>query len=298
MNAITSRGIALPAHFEPVVLISRNSSWHKKSSDRPHGPSPANNCSACAKCAPIRVSSSEMSHRSAKSATSRSSAPCSNAIPAGNNSASRRRSASPHSAGSPGANAAISPCNARSRPSRSRKSAAIRSPSRSRIPTSRASASRAAAATTPHNASVGSGAASSGTATHNVSQSETVGSPRSPKRFAAAHSSRNRASAPNAPDGRAVCYDLVGGSYIENGMTVADGTPVEVIGDYTKSEEYTRVRYTDEEGTVRECWLLTSQVRMTEAGWYQVVMFIVAAVVVLFLAVLVIVFVRRRKKID
>lgn len=102
----------------------------------------------------------------------------------------------------------------------------------------------------------------------------------------------------HAPDGRAVCYDLVGGSYVENGMTVADGTPVEVIGDYTKSEEYTRVRYTDEEGTVRECWLLTSQVRMTEAGWYQVVMFIVAAVVVLFLAVLVIVFVRRRKKID
>ena len=102
----------------------------------------------------------------------------------------------------------------------------------------------------------------------------------------------------HAPDGRAVCYDLVEGSYVENGMTVADGTPVEVIGDYTKSEEYTRVRYTDEEGTVRECWLLTSQVRMTEAGWYQVVMFIVAAVVVLFLAVLVIVFVRRRKKID
>ena len=102
----------------------------------------------------------------------------------------------------------------------------------------------------------------------------------------------------HAPDGRAVCYDLVGGNYVENGMTVADGTPVEVIGDYTKSEEYTRVRYTDEEGTVRECWLLTSQVRMTEAGWYQVVMFIVAAVVVLFLAVLVIVFVKRRKKID
>ena len=96
----------------------------------------------------------------------------------------------------------------------------------------------------------------------------------------------------------AECYVLNGNKYEKSGKSVADGTRVEIIGNYTKANEYTQVKYIDENGEVCECYVLTSDVIQTEAGWYQVIMFIVAAVVVVFLIVLAIVFIRRNMKID
>ena len=102
-----------------------------------------------------------------------------------------------------------------------------------------------------------------------------------------------------ADDGvSAKCYAIVSGEYVENGDFVADRTKVEIVGDYTKSEEYTHIRYKDENGTVRDCYVLTGEVILTEAGRYQIVMFVVAGVVAVFLIVLVTVYLRRRKKID
>lgn len=96
----------------------------------------------------------------------------------------------------------------------------------------------------------------------------------------------------------AECYALNGGKYEKSGKSVADGTRVEIIGNYTKANEYTHIKYIDENGEVCECYVLTSDVIQTEAGWYQVIMFIVAAVVVVFLIVLAVVFIKRKKKID
>ena len=98
-----------------------------------------------------------------------------------------------------------------------------------------------------------------------------------------------------ADDGvSAKCYAIVSGEYVENGDLVADRTKVEIVGDYTKSEEYTHIRYKDEHGTVRDCYVLTGEVILTEAGRYQIVMFVVAGVVAVFLIVLVTVYLRRR----
>ena len=102
----------------------------------------------------------------------------------------------------------------------------------------------------------------------------------------------------HAPEGNAECYVLQNGSYVANGRTIADDTEVEIIGTYTKSEPYTHIKYIDEDGAVRECYVLTSQVRQTEAGWYQVIMFIVAAAVVVFLVILIIFLAKRRNKIQ
>ena len=96
----------------------------------------------------------------------------------------------------------------------------------------------------------------------------------------------------------AECYALNGDKYEKSGKSVADGTRVEIIGNYTKANEYTHIKYIDENGEVCECYVLTSDVIQTEAGWYQVIMFIVAAVVVVFLIVLAVVFIKRKKKID
>lgn len=96
----------------------------------------------------------------------------------------------------------------------------------------------------------------------------------------------------------AECYELSDGEYVLTGETIANGTPVEIIGNYTKAEEYTHIRYKDDGGTVRDCYVLTGDVRQTEAGWYQVVMFVVGGVVIVFLAILVIVFIKRKRKID
>lgn len=96
----------------------------------------------------------------------------------------------------------------------------------------------------------------------------------------------------------AECYVFDGNKYEKSGKSVADGTRVEIVGNYTKANEYTHIKYIDENGEVCECYVLTSDVIQTEAGWYQVIMFIVAAVVVVFLIVLAVVFIRRKKKID
>lgn len=96
----------------------------------------------------------------------------------------------------------------------------------------------------------------------------------------------------------AVCYDLVGGTYVDNGDRLADGQQIEIIGEFTKSEEYTYVRYIDEKGETQECYVLTEFVRHTEAGVYQVVMFVIAVIVAAFVIFIVILKVRRKNKID
>ena len=96
----------------------------------------------------------------------------------------------------------------------------------------------------------------------------------------------------------AECYTLNNGVYTLNGRIIANGTRIEIIGNYTKAETYTHIRYVDEYGAVRECYVLTSQVRLTEAGWYQVIMFAVAAFVTIFLVVLILIFIKRKKRIE
>lgn len=99
-------------------------------------------------------------------------------------------------------------------------------------------------------------------------------------------------------NGYAECYICENGVYTVNGKVIANGTRVEIIGNYTKAEKYTRIRYIDENGAVRDCYVLTSQVRATEAGWYQVIMFAVAAFVAIFLVVLILIFIKRKKRIE
>lgn len=96
----------------------------------------------------------------------------------------------------------------------------------------------------------------------------------------------------------AECYDLIGKEYVLNGNTLPDGQQIEILGTFTKSEEYTHVRYIDDEGETCECYVLTKFVRQTEAGIYQIVMFFVALIVAAFVILLIIVKVRKKNKID
>lgn len=96
----------------------------------------------------------------------------------------------------------------------------------------------------------------------------------------------------------AVCYDLIGEKYVENGNRLADGQQIEIVCEFTKANEYTHIRYVDENGETQECYVLTEYVRHTEAGVYQVVMFVIAAIVAAFIVILIVLKVRRKNKID
>ncbi len=82
--------------------------------------------------------------------------------------------------------------------------------------------------------------------------------------------------------------------------TVADGTPVQLEEAFLHSNEFTKITYiSDEEtGATTTCYVKTEYLKHTEAGWYQVIMFIVAAAVIVAIAIIIIIAVRRKRKID
>lgn len=82
--------------------------------------------------------------------------------------------------------------------------------------------------------------------------------------------------------------------------TIKNGTPVQLEEAFLHSNEFTKITYIGDEetGATITCYVKTEYIKHTEAGWYQVIMFIVAAAVIVAIAVIIIVAVRRKRKID
>lgn len=82
--------------------------------------------------------------------------------------------------------------------------------------------------------------------------------------------------------------------------TIADGTPVELLEDFSKSKEFTHIQYVSnvETGAVTQGYVRTEFIKMTEASWYQFIFIIVGVILVVAIIAVIIVIVKKRKKID
>ena len=82
--------------------------------------------------------------------------------------------------------------------------------------------------------------------------------------------------------------------------TIANGTPVQLEEEFMKGNEFTKITFVSntDTGATTTCYVRTEYLKQTEAGWYQVIMFIVGAVVVAAIIIIIVVRVRKKKKID
>ena len=82
--------------------------------------------------------------------------------------------------------------------------------------------------------------------------------------------------------------------------TIADGTPVKLEETFNKSREFTKITYVSntDTGATTTCYVRTENIKHTEAGWYQVIFFIVGSVVIVAIAVIIVIVVRKKRRID
>lgn len=82
--------------------------------------------------------------------------------------------------------------------------------------------------------------------------------------------------------------------------TIADGTPVKLEESFNKSREFTKISFVSdtETGATTTCYVRTEFIKHTEAGWYQVIFFVVGGVVIVAIAVIIIIRIRKKRRID
>ena len=81
---------------------------------------------------------------------------------------------------------------------------------------------------------------------------------------------------------------------------IKNGTKIQLEEPFKKGNEFTKITYiiNEETGATTTCYVKTEHVKHTEAGSYQLVMFIVAGVIIASVIILIIVAVKRKRKIN